>query len=316
MSETYDYQDGPANLKGDRKGTGMDKFDRNKLSSCYINFLFGAGVNGAAFPQVENFKKAMDFMKTAKPDLENEAFEKMIDKLEKEDRAEARRLFIEEFKEKEKQIDWDCQSIKNIKNMFRVTYRLIYESENRKEAMNQVNIFTANYDFIVEDSIKELGYLCNYVSASNVENNDKFFNIVGRDYSLKREVPTFLVSKIHGDISDPVLPGSDKFDSVLRVNKFEIFFKMKEKLSRYNSILFVIGYSGRDEHINRILKDCVEAGLTVYWFKYKEEDIIPNSIENKVVSIENEKTGDERMDTTELFAKRIYKDLWEESLEK
>ena len=48
--------------------------------------------------------------------------------------------------------------------------------------------------------------------------------------------------------------------------------KMKEKLSRENSVLIVIGYSGNDEHINKILKDCISSGLTIYWFKFKKED--------------------------------------------
>ena len=294
----------------------MEKFDSKKLSSCYINFLLGAGVNGKAFPQVEQFKKSMEFMEGKDPELKGKSFEEMMNGLKNEDdKKEARKLFIQEFNKSLDALDAaknDNPSIENIKRMLRVTYKLVYESENRKEDMNQVNIFTANYDFIVENCAKELGYLCNYVSASNLQSNDRFFNIVGRDYSLKREVPTFLVSKIHGDIKDPVLPGADKYDSVLRPNKFEIFFKMKEKLSRYNSILFVIGYSGRDAHINRILKDCVSHGLTVYWFKFRKEDIIPNEIKEDVVAIENESGGD----TTALFAKKVFEDIWEESSEK
>ena len=291
---------------------GEFKFESKKLSSCYINFLFGAGVNGSAFPQTESFSKAMLFMKDkVSPEQKNKSFEDLINCLNEKDKKEARKLFVEEFKEKI--IKKDNQSIENIKKLLSTVYKLVYEAENRKEAMNQINIFTANYDFIVEDCIKDLGYLCNYVSASNLQRHDKFFNLVGRDFLLKREVPTFLVSKIHGDISDPVLPGVDKYDSILNANKFEIFFKMKEKLSRYNSILFVIGYSGRDEHINRILKDCVDSGLTIYWFKFVETDIVPEPIKNKIKIIEN---TDDHGDTTALFAKKVSEDLWEESSEK
>ena len=53
-----------------------------------------------------------------------------------------------------------------------------------------------------------------------------------------------------------------------------LFFFIKNPLY---SILIVIGYSGRDQHINKILLDCLNTGLTIYWFKYGEEDFIPFS---------------------------------------
>lgn len=289
----------------------MAEFDSKILSSCYINFLFGAGVNGQAFPQLAKFEKTYLFMKKKHKDFENKSFEELFDTLNKKDRERAREIFIDEFKNKHNLIDWNNESIKNLEELLSLTYKLVYEAENRIDAMNQINIFTANYDFIVEELLKKLGYLSNYVSASNLVSNDKFFNIVGHDYSLKRKVPTFLVSKIHGDISNPVLPGNDKYDAILTPNKFEIMFKMKEKLSRFNSILFVIGYSGRDEHINRILKDCVQSGLTIYWFKYSEKDYVPEELKTKTIIIDNK----DKLDTTKVFSKELSL-LWEKSLVK
>ena len=289
----------------------MAEFDSKILSSCYINFLFGAGVNGQAFPQLAKFEKTYLFMKKKHKDFENKSFEELFDTLNKKDRERAREIFIDEFKNKHNLIDWNNESIKNLEELLSLTYKLVYEAENRIDAMNQINIFTANYDFIVEELLKKLGYLSNYVSASNLVSNDKFFNIVGHDYSLKRKIPTFLVSKIHGDISNPVLPGNDNYDAILTPNKFEIMFKMKEKLSRFNSILFVIGYSGRDEHINRILKDCVQSGLTIYWFKYSEKDYVPEELKTKTIIIDNE----DKVDTTKVFSKELSL-LWEKSLVK
>ena len=289
----------------------MAEFDSKILSSCYINFLFGAGVNGQAFPQLAKFEKTYLFMKKKHKDFENKSFEELFDTLNKKDRERAREIFIDEFKNKHNLIDWNNESIKNLEELLSLTYKLVYEAENRIDAMNQINIFTVNYDFIVEELLKKLGYLSNYVSASNLVSNDKFFNIVGHDYSLKRKIPTFLVSKIHGDISNPVLPGNDKYDAILTPNKFEIMFKMKEKLSRFNSILFVIGYSGRDEHINRILKDCVQSGLTIYWFKYSEKDYVPEELKTKTIIIDNE----DKVDTTKVFSKELSL-LWEKSLVK
>ena len=285
-------------------------YDPKILSSCYINCFFGAGVNGSAFPVLSGFCETLEFIKK-KNKNPNLSFEELFNELPSKNKETARILFVKEFNKKINSINQDSVSISHIKELFRVIYKLVYESENRIKAMKQVNVFTTNYDFIVEDSIKSLGYLCNYVSASNLDNHDKMFNIVGHDYSLKKDIPTFLVSKIHGDISDPVLPGVDKYDSVLTANKFEIIFKMKEKLMRENSVLFVIGYSGKDKHINSILKDCIEAGLLVYWYKYTESDYVPKEFETKITRIiENESDND----TTVLLTKHL-RELWVKSSE-
>lgn len=286
----------------------MEKFDRKIMSSCYINLFFGAGVNGSSFPQLAKFSKTLQFMGSKMSKNGNKSFEEMFGFLNEENKKIARDVFKEEFAEFVSRIDDKNNSIVNLKELFKAIYKLVSISENRIDAMKQINIYTVNYDFITENAIKNLGYLCNYVSASNLKIHDNFFNIVGHDYLMNKKIPTFLVSKIHGDITNPVLPGIDKYNSVLAPNKFEIVFKMKEKLSRDNSILIVIGYSGKDEHINRIFKDCVESGLTIYWFKYMKDDYIPEDIKNKVLAIENEENGD---DTTLLCSKMINA-LWEE----
>ena len=40
----------------------IDKFDSKILSSSHISFLFGAGVNGTAFPQINRFNKSTDLL--------------------------------------------------------------------------------------------------------------------------------------------------------------------------------------------------------------------------------------------------------------
>lgn len=283
------------------------KFDAKILSSGYINFLFGAGVNGSAFPTLSGFEKTNNYIKSKIGAFEAKPFEELLKLLPNDEKIKALKVFTDEFKEKVDALDLSNKSINNIEELMKTVYRLVYESENRKKGMKQINIFTLNYDLIVEMVLGSLGFLCNYVSASNLSSKDKLFDIIGHDYTLNREIPTFFVSKIHGDISDPVLPGSDKYDSILAANKFEIVFKMKEKLLRYNSILFVIGYSGMDEHINRILKDCVDANLTIYWFKYNEHDYVPESIANNIFVIDNYDGGD-----TTLLCNKMIKELWAE----
>lgn len=290
-----------------RLGGFMDSFDPKTISSCHINFLFGAGVNGSSFPQLRGFKKTLAFLDENAKDRETNSFEKKLDSLPNELKQKAKDLFVKEFKDKEKSIDFKSKSIANIRHLINSIYVTVDKSENRINAMKQINIFTTNYDFIVEETIRNEGFLCNHVSATNLKNNERFFNIVGYDLALKKNVPTFLVSKIHGEIDNPILPGNDKYDAILEANKFEIVFKMKEKLMRFNSILFVIGYAGNDEHLNRILKDCVGSGLVVYWFKYSESDFVPPDLKDKIEIIENPNNDD----TTLLCADWLDK-LWEE----
>lgn len=46
---------------------------------------------------------------------------------------------------------------------------------------------------------------------------------------------------------------------------------MKTQLIKRNSVLFVIGYSGNDKHLNEIISDSIEAGLCVIWFNYSKK---------------------------------------------
>lgn len=286
------------------------EFDSKILSSSHLNFLFGAGVNGGAFPQISGFKKSLKVLKTLLGEEIN-SFEKAIDSLpNKKDKEQVIDEFKKEFGEFSEKIDYSHISIKNIEKLFSNIQKLVEESENRTKTTKQINIFTLNYDFIVENVLDNLGLLNNSISSSNINNHDRFFYMVGYNFLFNKFVPTYLVSKLHGDISNPVLPGNDKYDLVMQANRFEIIFKMKEKLSRENSILFVIGYSGYDEHINKILKDCVSTGLTIYWFKYKKEDEIPESLIDKVFIIENDNGED-----TSLVCANMVSKLWEKSLD-
>lgn len=277
------------------------EFDSKIISSCHINFLFGAGVNGGAFPQLDNFKETIGAIKGYIGDYPNLSFEDAFDKLDDKQKDEVSKLFIKEFNEHLDKLNINHESVANLQNLLAKINEIVDKSENRNHSMKQINIFTANYDDIVERLLKRLGYLYNSISATNFENHNQFFNMVGYDFIYRKFIPTFFVSKIHGDINDPILPGLNKYDKVLEANKFEILFKMKEKLLRPYSLLFVIGYSGRDEHINKILNDCVKGGLTIYWFKYSESDIVPDSFKNDVIIFNN----DEHIDTTLLLTNKL-----------
>lgn len=181
-------------------------FDMKILSSSHINFLFGSGVNGSAFPQFNGFVKTLG--KLTEFGCENKNLEEALNELQNESqKEEIHKSFIQEFKDKEKNIEYDSNSIKNVKSLFKTINKMIANSENRTNSMKQVNIYTLNYDAIIENSLNQIGLLVNKISSSNLDHFEKLFNVVSYDYSIKKYLPTYLVSKIHGDLVDPILPG-------------------------------------------------------------------------------------------------------------
>lgn len=262
--------------------------DSKIISSSHISFLFGAGINGKAFPQLNGFVKTIsrieELLKRPCDSLESD-----INELNKNEQKSVYSTFRKEFSEHNKSINRDHTDIKDIEYMFSILNRLIVDSENRTVSMKQINVYTFNYDDIVDESLKKVGLLSNVISSSNIDNHSKFFDLIGFNHLKNRYIPTFLVSKLHGDSNNPILPGSDKYDETLKAKQFEILFKMKSQLSRMNSVLFVIGYAGRDEHINRLLTDCISSGLTIYWFKYVSKDIVPDDLSPATTVIDCEK---------------------------
>lgn len=291
--------------------------EKNILASAHINFLFGAGVNGSALPQLR------DFVETAKALEEkgcNTAYglEAAIDTISDDgDRNEIKKTFIKEFNgfhsiAIDEKVFAKNSSIMNIKNMLRKTYSIVHDAQNRNPSMKQINIYTLNYDSIIEKSLTELGYLYNEISASNTATKAGVLNVIGYDYNTKKYIPTFMISKLHGDIDNPIIPGKAKYKEMLNENYFEVAFNMKEQLCRQNSILIVIGYSGNDKHINKILEECINAGLTIYWYKYSEGDVVPLEAGNQL-RIRKQEDQDNKQDST----KNCYEDMeqaWGEKL--
>jgi hypothetical protein len=285
-------------------------FDKNILASTHINFLFGAGVNGNVLPQLSQFKKTKEKIKSLNGNTD-QGIESGIDNIEgSKQREEIKQVFIAEFNEFYKQAisehSWETnQSLMNIEQLLRKTYSITHEAQNRNQSMKQVNIYSLNYDDIVERKLDQLGYFFNSISASNTATKATLMDVIGFDYTTKKYIPSFMISKLHGNIDKPIIPGREKYKEMLNADYFEIAFHMKGKLCRSNSILIVIGYSGNDSHINQILHDCLNTGLTMYWFKYSEDDIVPfDSIHGQVI-VRNQDDYGQPVDSTEV----CYKDM-------
>lgn len=283
------------------------------LSSSHINFMLGAGVNGTTLPQMKDMIKTRTLLeKHLERPIYN--FESDLNEItSKTKQVQIMKSFIGELKDSIEKVDNQSKDIKDIENLLQSVNNLVIQTENRNITMKQVNIYTTNYDSIVEDCLDRNGLLYNVISSSNYSNHDKFFEMIGYDYRKKKYVPTYLVSKIHGDLSDPILPNINKYDDTLQSKRFEILFNMRAQLSRPNSVLFVIGYSGGDKHINSIIHDCLSFGLTVYWFKYDNDDRLPFDLEDKVIIVQ-QKNNLEKANTT-LNCKEVIDGLWQNQLE-
>ena len=291
-------------------------FDTNILSSSHINFLFGAGVNGKAFPQLKSFTDTLSKIEELGGNIES-GLESGIDSLSSSAHKKiVKDVFIKEFMEADAKMNEKFgkdMSLINLEKMLRKTYLLVNESQNRNPSMKQINIFTLNYDQIVEKTLSGLGYFFSEISASNTTTRAMLLDVIGYNFNVKKYVPTFMVSKLHGDIDNPIIPGKSKYQEMLNEDYFEIAFNMKEKLCRQNSILIVIGYSGRDEHINKILKDCLNAGLTIYWYKFAQMDIVPFEENNQIIVRQQEDYSNPQDTTANCY--RDMEQVWEKKLE-
>ena len=224
-------------------------------------------------------------------------------------------MFIKELKEKYREYKNNpeaekIESIVNLRALMREIHSIVKMSENRTKSMEQINIYTLNYDDILEDVVDGLGFFFSSISASNVNEKSSLFDVVGCNYTTEKTIPMITISKLHGDMDNPILPGREKYREVLNEEYFEIVYNMKEKLSRDNSILIVIGYSGRDEHINKILKECVNRGLVIFWYKFTKDDKTIMD-DNLPIHIWEPELNDETKDTTKVCYEDLRK-IWKE----
>lgn len=282
--------------------TDKNVIDKNILASTHISFLFGAGVNGSALPQLGDFSETYCKLEEFGVDISS-GIEAAIDKIEDDEkRSSVKEVFINEFQKYhtaalENEKFEKNESIKNIERLLKKIYLVAYEAQNRNPSMKQINIYTLNYDTIIEKNLAKLGYLYNSISASNNSTKAGLMDVIGYNYNTKKYIPTFMISKLHGYIEKPIIPGKSKYKDILNEDYFEVAFNMKEQLCRANSILIVIGYSGKDNHINKILEDCLNAGLTIYWYKYAKDDCIPFRDKTNII-IREQDDYDKKKDTT------------------
>jgi hypothetical protein len=281
------------------------------ISSAKISLLIGSGANGNLFPQLSGFIETINKIKELLviEELDASKIELLISGIQEIDkRNEVLEVFKKEIKEFNNKVNFNNSSHDNIYSLLIELDRLIQFEENRTFRTKQINIFTLNYDTIFEKILNNSGLFHNVLKPDNIKKKSYLYSLIGQDYITKKYKTTFLVSKIHGSVSEPILPGLAKFDELLAEKYFEILFNMKGILKQPNSVLFVIGYSGNDEHINQLMADCIDSGLTIFWLRYNKNSSIPLDLENKIIVIDQ--PNDEAEDTTKILADGLKK-LWE-----
>ena len=251
---------------------------KNIIASGYINFLFGAGVNGSSFPNFRSgFNETKDILKESGKNGEN--IENELSDLDESNYDKATAVLVNEYNKHSLSIDLESEPIINLKNLLNSVYILIDKAENRQPYMKKINIFTLNYDRIVENVLDESGYLFRSITSDKLHRISTY-DTIGYDTSAKKFIPAFAISKLHGSVNannklverDIILPSRNKLRQALSNSFFSTLFKMKSELEKRNAVLFIIGYSGADDDINNVLRDSISKGLTVYWLKYSDSD--------------------------------------------
>lgn len=295
----------------DTRGIDPEKLKRI-LGSCSINFLFGAGVNGRAFPQFNGFAKTKEALKQHGQPGDNIEIE--LRKINEEARKEIVDTYCDEFSSFTQELDYESKSIQNLGSLlFRIS-RIVSKAENRHPESKRINIFTLNYDQIVETILNTQGQFSYTLNVQESKSNLPF-EIVGYNTARREYVPTFAIYKMHGSVDavgrlskeSIVFPGEDKLGNVLS-DFYETLFAMKSELLRKNSVLFIVGYSWNDDHINGVVRDAIDNGLTVYQLQFNEKSALPSGMSERievVPPVQVEPKQDTTLTLANIF-KRVY----------
>jgi len=300
----------------------IHKFNENPLidlekmkrivGSCSINFLFGSGVNGSAFPQFVGFENTKAAL--ARYGQPGENIEEELRALDSAQKDEVIDVFCNEFNNR--QPVWDSNSAKNLQDLLLQTSLIVSKAENRHPESKRINVFTLNYDHIVETELENLGQF-SYTLTTKKSKAQLPFEIVGYNTKRREYISTFAIYKLHGsanalgkiNANEIVLPGEDKLGNVV-TDFYETLFSMKGELIRKNSVLFVIGYSWNDSHVNSVISDAIDNGLTAFALQYRDGDMPSGDLVDKVITIPPRHT-DAPQDTTRTLAD-IFKGVLEQ----
>lgn len=124
--------------------------------------------------------------------------------MQDEDKNVVINKFLEEFNNFIKNIDYSHQDIIDIQDLFKNTYELIDKKEDRQIESFKCNIFTLNYDDVVENILETNSYFNKVITVDKFVRTN-IFDMVGFNYKYKKYIPTFIVTKLHGSVTKGAL---------------------------------------------------------------------------------------------------------------
>ena len=186
------------------------------------------------------------------------------------------------------------KNLKDVLSIYKKFYQMI---ALRNKDLSRINVFTTNNDLFNETALDSLNI--HYINGFN-GGISKYFNPAMFNYTYSKRMDTSIdrfepvenmvyLYKIHGsinwiedinnansyfDIKETTCPNYDKEKSILiyptpmKQNKSlgspysDLFREFQHKLLEPNSVLFVIGYSFSDEHVNDIIYRALATNTT------------------------------------------------------
>lgn len=257
-------------------------FLKSIFSSSHINFLFGAGVNGQLFPQTNSDKMILEITKIIPTYDNNLTLEENISNyynknLKKDNNIESK--IINVFKDYnkiaiEKIKEGNNEDFKNLVDLIRKTVEIIDETDNRNLSMKELNIFTLNYDTVIDEALEKLNLQYMIYDSKNIIQKSSMYETILFDYNVEKFLSRINVFKIHGNIeyNEIITPSSKKYEEIIQSSFFELQSAFKRKLERKNSTLIIIGYGFADLHINNILKNLIQKQILLINLNYGKEN--------------------------------------------
>lgn len=261
-------------------------FLKNIFSSSHINFLFGSGVNGKLFPQMKSKELIKDIIEIIPHYDKNLQLEKNIsdyynENLEKIDDIHTKIINVfKKYNEKaiKKINEENDEDFLNFVDLIRKTVEIIDETDNRNLSMKELNIFTLNYDTIIDEVLEKLNLQYMIYDSENIIQKSLIYESIPYDYNVKKFLSRINIFKLHGNIKNCkiIVPSSKKYEEIIESNFFELQSAFKRKLERKNSILITIGYGFSDLHINTIIKNLIQKQMLLINLNYGEK--IPENL--------------------------------------
>ncbi len=259
-------------------------------------------------PQAQSFKKLKDNNKENLEDILGVLYSKRDYQLGiNEVDTETNELIkiIEKTIFKEINIDLSDSFHENAMNIYKTFYQKV---TYRNKDLSRVNVFTTNNDLFNERVLDNLNINYNNGFGGGLE---RFFNPARFGYTFSRKIETSLekyealdnmiyLYKLHGSInwikkegnsffniqeinikhtdnkpSESVLiyPNPLKQGKSLTSPYTDIIREFQKKLLLQNSVLFVIGYSFSDEHINNIIYQALSSNSSISIVIFNDCDV-------------------------------------------